>query len=533
MADQATFFKPPKTEARSSALSLPPDLLEKSRRRVQLVAILALIGFGLDVVISLVARLIELFTGSQFENLGMGVPSLSGSLIAILASVAMIVTVHHRRFHDETVLVLGLAFEVLLCGIISIINPWAAFSDTGQVPRLTWITPLIIMFPLIIPVRPKITAITALVAASTAPLGLMYLHQTGKITATTDDFIATAFGPLVAAMFAIIAARVVYELGINVTRARQLGSYQLEEKIGAGGMGEVWKAKHSLLVRPAAVKLIHPGLSGADLSRRSEMLSRFEREAQATSMMRSPHTVALYDFGCSSEGAFYYVMELLDGLDADRLVRRFGPVEPARAVHLLRQVCDSLLEAHEQDLIHRDIKPANIYVCRHGRWFDFIKVLDFGLVKSLAQAKDSDANLTAQNVAAGTPAYMSPEQILGKNVDGRSDLYAVGCVAFWLLTGRSVFQGATPMEIINQHVNNPPVAPSQLSELSIPVALDSLVLECLEKDPAKRPQNAGVLDEALSTVLGETSWTQAQARRWWESHYPAVPGNAASSDENA
>jgi serine/threonine protein kinase len=207
--------------------------------------------------------------------------------------------------------------------------------------------------------------------------------------------------------------------------------YQLVERLGEGGMGEVWRAKHRFLARPAAIKLMRPEVLGGSSVERQSLSLLFEREAQATASMRSPHTIELYDFGVADDGAFYYVMEFLDGFDLQALIDRFGPIPPDRAVHLLKQVCHSLAEAHAEGLIHRDVKPANVYVCRHGREVDFVKVLDFGLVKSQNDALGSDITLSRDHSVGGTPSFMPPEQVLGdRPLDGRSDIYAVGCLAY-------------------------------------------------------------------------------------------------------
>jgi serine/threonine-protein kinase len=222
-------------------------------------------------------------------------------------------------------------------------------------------------------------------------------------------------------------------------------------------------------------------------------------------------------------------MELLEGFDLDTLVERFGPLPPERAVYLLRQVCESLSEAHDHDLIHRDIKPANIHLCRQGRPVDFAKVLDFGLVRPRLDAGSGDAKLTAEHQASGTPAFMAPEQALGDPVDGRTDIYAVGCVAYWLITGRLVFECDSPMTMMAHHLNKEPVPPSQCSELPIPKALDAVILSCLEKDPDKRPQSADQLDISLAGCEIETPWTPDRARKWWSLHEPA----AAAPQETA
>jgi serine/threonine-protein kinase len=319
-----------------------------------------------------------------------------------------------------------------------------------------------------------------------------------------------------------IGARVVYGLGAEVGRARALGSYELEEKLGEGGMGEVWRARHRMLARPAAIKLIRPSImSGARPGASEAALRRFEREAQAIAQLRSPHTVELFDFGVAGDGTFYYVMELLDGLDADTLVRRFGPVPAERAVHILRQVCHSLSEAGSCGLVHRDVKPANIFLCRYGEEFDFVKVLDFGIVRGARDREDPGPVLSGDNLVQGTPAFMAPEQAMGRAVDGRTDIYALGCVAFWLLTGEPVFPGNTPMSLLVDHAKSPPEPPSARTDRPIPPALDALVLDCLAKDPAGRPQSARELARRLEEWEGADGWTQEQAREWWDLHLPA------------
>jgi serine/threonine-protein kinase len=337
-------------------------------------------------------------------------------------------------------------------------------------------------------------------------------------------FFGLVFPYFVILIMVYASGRVVYHLGAEVRRARELGSYRLVERLGQGGMGEVWRAQHRMLARPAAIKLIRPEMLGAtNFESRRLLVRRFEREAQATALMRSPHTMDVYDFGVADDGTFYYVMELLDGFDLDELIERFGPVPAERAVYFLRQMCDSLAEAHEAGLIHRDVKPANVYVCRYGRESDFIKLLDFGLVKHGVSERGAE-KLTAGFVAGGTPAYMSPEQALGEEqVDHRSDIYAVGCVAYWLLTGNLVFKGSTPMETILMHVDREPDPPSQRTELQIPPQLEAIVLACLAKKPEARPQTAEELATRLASIPLAREWNATRAREWWNLNRPVKP----------
>ena len=301
--------------------------------------------------------------------------------------------------------------------------------------------------------------------------------------------------------------------------SRKACCYEPIAKLGTGGMGEVWRAKHGLLERPAAIKYIRPealGLADADASRR--LLRQFEQEAQVTASLSSPHTIDLYDFGVAEDGRFYYVMELLRGLDLWALVRDFGPVPTDRAIHFLSQVCHSLAEAHAAGLVHRDVKPANIYSCQRGLDYDFIKVLDFGLVRQLDDAGD-----LAPGTVAGTPAFMAPEIVQADyRLDARSDIYSLGCVAYWLVTGQLVFEGESSAEVIEKHVREDPISPRGLSELEIPEVFESVVMSCLEKEPGRRPPTAVALSkqfEQCKAVAG--IWTEDRAEYWWTLHKPA------------
>jgi serine/threonine-protein kinase len=254
------------------------------------------------------------------------------------------------------------------------------------------------------------------------------------------------------------------------------------------------------------------------------VLRRFEREALATAALSSPHTIQVFDFGVTQDGAFYYVMELLTGRDLESLVREFGPLPASRVIYLLRQVAHSLADAHARGLVHRDIKPANIYVCRMGLDYDFAKVLDFGLVK-VKHRPAGDTLSTIEHTATGTPAYMAPETILGDaDVDRRADVYALGCVAYYLLTGELVFEADTSMKMLMHHLNTAPVPPSQRTELPIPRELDELVLACLQKDPSRRPQNAGELFRMAYNCRACEGWDADAAEAWWKVHLPELTG---------
>ena len=387
---------------------------------------------------------------------------------------------------------------------------------------ITWIGPVILMFAALVPGSPGKMLLAGFLAASMDPLGMVIsqaagLHEFGPFR---NSFIMHYPSYLLLGV-AVVISHVVTRLGRQVAKERELGSYRLGELLGRGGMGEVYRATHRMLARPAAIKLIRPEVM-AERSGESANLAatRFRREAEAAANLRSPHTVELYDFGVAEDGALYFVMELLQGMDLETLVHREGPLPGKRVIHILRQVCESLEEAHTSGLVHRDIKPANIHVGRLGLQQDFVKVLDFGLVKSVGRVSGEDSMATAAGLTPGTPAYMAPETALGEEVDRRADLYALGCVAYYLLTGRLVFEGTTSLQVIAKHIQEVPVPPSRRTELEIDPTLERLVLSCMAMKPEDRPQTAAELDRELGEIQTEP-WSQEEAQRWWRQHQPA------------
>jgi serine/threonine-protein kinase len=525
MHEQVTLLRhdPRRSSTAGATLGLSPDLLDQVRGRVRLLAALLLVAFALDPVIYLgrwaAAALAGLELPSDFyARIGFQWASAA----AVLASAALWWVARRGGLEAVRLHALGLAYEVVICFVIALHAIWGYYLDRGIVPNLTWVPGVVMLFPLILPGPPRRMFAAASAAAAMAPFALLVLHLTGRVTAVADDYLSMLFSSGFAVGFAYLGARVVYGLGRQVAAARELGSYRLEERLGEGGMGEVWRARHRMLARPAAIKVVRPALVGdAPPGVSREVFDRFEREAQAIARLRSPHTVELFDFGVADDGAFYYAMELLEGIDADSLVRRYGPVPAERAVYLLRQVCHSLSEADACGLVHRDIKPANIFLCRYGEDCDFVKVLDFGLVKAVHEPAAAGSGITVENAVYGTPAFIAPEQALGRpDLDRRVDIYATGCVAYWLLTGQLVFTAANPMGFLLQHANTAPTPPSTRTELPIPPALDGLVLACLAKDPAARPQSARELMARLDAVDGGNGWTEQRAREWWERHQP-------------
>jgi hypothetical protein len=313
-----------------------------------------------------------------------------------------------------------------------------------------------------------------------------------------------------------IISSVIYGLRTEVREARRLGQYVLEQKIGEGGMGDVYRAHHRLMRRPSAIKLLR-GKRPSDAAQR-----RFEREVQLTARLTHPNTITLFDYGRTLDGIFYYAMELLDGQNLRRIVELSGPQPAARVARIVSMACGALIEAHGIGLIHRDIKPENLMLCRQGGELDVLKLLDFGLVKELAV--EAEAQLTGVSTLLGTPQYMAPESILSADAsDARSDIYALGAVAYYLLAGADVFEGKSVIELCIQHLHQAP-EPLAVRGLAVPAELEALVLACLEKDPNRRPQSAAELRRKLE-ACAVPLWTSDDAAAWWQQHQaaPATP----------
>jgi serine/threonine-protein kinase len=321
-----------------------------------------------------------------------------------------------------------------------------------------------------------------------------------------------SFATVIASM---LASRQIYGLQLQVNEARRLGPYTLLEKVGAGGMGEVFTARHALLRRPTAIKLIRPD------SATPNSLLQFEREAQLTSQLTHPSTIQIHDFGRSDGGVIYYAMEYIEGLTLHELVELAGPQPAARVIAILLQICGSLAEAHAVGLVHRDIKPGNIMLCERGRLPDVIKVLDFGLVKLRGQRGNTLESKS--DFIVGTPSYMSPEAIIQPStVDGRTDIYALGAVGYFLLSGQPLFAGASDLAVLLDQVNTPPVPISLRLGAGVPRDLDEVILSCLAKDPRLRPQSADALSLRLLACRDAHGWSQARARDWWTAHRKLV-----------
>jgi serine/threonine-protein kinase len=329
----------------------------------------------------------------------------------------------------------------------------------------------------IVPAEPRKMLVAGFLAASMDPIGMLIGRAFGVYHFNSVlDTLAMHYPNYLLLGVAVGVSGVVTRLGQQVSRARELGSYRLGELLGRGGMGEVYLATHRMLARPAAIKLISPeALAGQDRTKAQLATARFRREADAAARLKSPHTVQLYDFGVTEDDRLYLVMELLEGADLDTIVRRDGPMAAERVIHILRQVCESLDEAHEAGLVHRDIKP-------------------------IERGNGDDSLATMAGMTLGTPAYMAPEMIQSETIDGRADLYSLGCVAYFLLTGQLVFQGDTAIQTMFMHIQQPPVPPSQRTDNPIPPALEEIILACLAKQPSDRPQSAADLAADLTAI---------------------------------
>lgn len=377
----------------------------------------------------------------------------------------------------------------------------------------------------LVPSPPRWTAIVAAISGIPVPFGA-YFYMVKDPTWPEQAVPAGAQATLIfvwvlaGAIAAWAIAKYVYGLRVEVKTAMRLGNYTLEDKIGEGAMGEVYRARHALLRRPTAIKLLSRDKAGP------REIARFEREVQLTSKLTHPNTIAVYDFGHTREGIFFYAMELLEGLSLQELVEEEGPQDPGRVVHILEQCAGALAEAHDVGLIHRDVKPANIFLCERGGIRDFVKVLDFGLVKELEQ-KDPASSST--NTIAGTPLYMAPESILSpQEIDGRVDIYALGAVAYWLLTGTPLFEGVNLVEICSQHVHAAPEPPSKRAGRPIPEELEALVLRCLAKEKEERPRSARELAAALRECKQKIPWDVGPGLRSAKARAQRASEDAAS-----
>ncbi|HEY7097704.1 MAG TPA: serine/threonine-protein kinase [Terriglobales bacterium] len=491
---------------------VPTELLGKTSSRLYWLAIVVLVS-------TIILFLVRHFFDPDLRAIEKQITFLLDIGLLVVTSLTIIL-IHRLGFLPANrVLELGLLYEVAVgFGLATMEFTRAQLggqSSIGASSLGMWI----LAFGIFVPNTPVRALIGAIITAGAGPASYVLSRGFLKIDPWDGSALVLWFAPtFLMAGWTFFLSRDMFHMEVEIRDAREMGSYSLERLLGKGGMGEVWAARHRRLCSGAAIKLIRPEVLIQKTGREAHVIRRrFEQEARATAHLRSPHTVALHDFGVSEDGSFYYAMELLEGLDLEQLVDRFGPQPAPRIMRILRQVCDSLSEAHNYGLIHRDIKPSNVYLARLGVTCDFVKVLDFGLVKA---ESTNNSRLTLDGTTAGTPAYMAPELATGAAFDGRADIYSLGCVGYFLLTGLPVFEESTPVAIAVAHVQKNPVRPSQRTELPVPAALEELIMRCLAKTPADRPQSAAELARALAALDGVVPWSYDDAERWWRINLP-------------
>ena len=503
---------PPTSAPSTRRRRVPDDLLREASLRLAILAIVVAAIWAAGTVLA------HLTAGASQTR-----PPAALTWIAIASIfVSLLVFAYARSPHRNppAAVNLGLVYMILVAFALGLVTHLGPHRTGGPLaPTISWAGVVILIVAAILPTTKPKMLVTGLIAVSMNPIAMLLARANGQWNFDPPSLAIVMHYPDVLLVgVAVVISHVVTSLGRRVADARAMGSYRLEELLGRGGMGEVYRASHRLLARPAAIKLIRPEmLGGTDPRAAGRAIERFRREAEAAAMLRSPHTVDIYDFGVTDDHRLYLVMELLAGMDLDKLVGRHGPMPAPRVVHVLRQICDSLGEAHALGLTHRDIKPANIHLGRVGLRDDVAKVLDFGLARLAEPEPDRATTVTVEGVVLGTPAYMAPEMATGGRIDARTDLYAVGCVAYYLLTGEQVFTGDTIMSVVSQHVHAAPVPPSRRTELPIPERLEEIVLACLAKQPDERPQSAAQLLHSLAAVDGPV-WTDEDAHRWWQRH---------------
>ena len=411
---------------------------------------------------------------------------------------------------------LGLIGPATLMALAVAITP----TSVGDLPDVFAIllgaTHTVVARAVVVPSSARRTAVLSAIAFVPVVLAMTLATRgpTGLPERTTTYIpLSAVLWAAVAVTSATVTSRILFRLRTEVAAIRRLGQYTLEEELGRGAMGIVVRARHALLRRPTAIKLLAP-------SRNSDAdLRRFEREVQLTASLTHPNTVAIYDFGRAPDGAFYYAMELIEGPSLEELVRAHGPQPGWRVVHILRQVCGALAEAHEVGLIHRDVKPANVMLCVRGGQPDAVKVLDFGLVRAVGGDGGDSGGASAIDVAVGTPLYMSPEAIESPAlVDARSDLYALGATAYFLTTGTPVFSGKTTVAICSRHLGEAPEPPSRRLGRAVNADMEAVILRCLEKDPAARPAGAAELEALLAACDVGEPWSRDKVKAWWATY---------------
>jgi len=505
------------TPDRPASRELVELLASSAHSRLRVLATIGLGAFGLGTVVSLAlppvldkpTRISVIF-------------AVLCAFLTLLSAVARWVA-RSRRRTPRGILILALGYVLVAAWSMAVAEVLLRSGEDARYDGVSGICIWIVLFPMLIPCRPWQALLTALLCA----LGLPVAYAIGQLlgaTAVDGTRLVDWFTPpFFCAGLAFVASLSLDRLTTALAQAREqvrtFGAYDLEERLGTGGMGEVWRGRHRLLPRPAAIKFVKPAeRTDVDPERSADLAQRFEREARAIALLESPHTIRLYDFGIDDEARFYYAMELLHGCDLERLVANHGPLPPERVRHILVQVCRSLAEAHAKGLVHRDVKPGNIMLCTVADRRDEVKVLDFGLVSVTQEVSSGEFGPGGQSGIIGTPGYIAPELLFGgRGADATSDVYAVGAVGYWLLTGSSVFPAEDGGEDLVAHSMDAPPHPAERLGRELPEALCGVILRCLAKPPEERPPDARELGRELE-ALDLPEWNQDRAREWWRSH---------------
>jgi len=495
--------------AKSGSVALSLALLEEGARRLTSLA-------AVFVVVSIALYVFQRLMQPQIAPIFDDPVTRLVALIAMLTAAGLVALRQYNVVTSHTLLRFGMCFEIAVALAIAMVETSQPFKPADPLLGISGVGVWLVVAAAVIPSPPNTRLALAVAAATTWPLA--YGINAARFGFITESWRHAAIWPAMNYLLAIVAyivGRLTYGTAREMESDQNLGSYTLMTQIGEGGMGEVWRASHKLLARPAAIKLVK-----LDASRQVIFAHRFHREANVIAALKSPHTVYLYDFGTTQDGRLYYVMELLDGISLQTLITTFGPQPASRVVAILRQMCRSLEEAHQEKIVHRDLKPSNVMICQVAQERDFVKVLDFGLAKPFGAGEAS--NLTVEGITLGTPEYMAPEVArASRTVDARADLYALGCVAYFLLTGMLVFNDSNPVTVALKHMKTPPVPPSRRTDKPVPPDLERVILACLEKDPGARPQSAREIERLLA-ACHVPQWNEEDADAWWQTHLPAA-----------
>jgi serine/threonine-protein kinase len=521
-------FVPGKRVIDGSGVELAIETRWLLQQRLRAASLVLVVGFGLFFIRSLILHSFDSLA-VLFHGLMLGLPLLTLSAFSSRWKPTL------RQLRSFEVILFALIVVCFMAAQYAVMLRGVREDDPLRLQAavkssVLWMLSMIFTYAIFIPNNWR-RAAKVIVPMALAPmvvpwiLGMVHpeLYLVAIRGADFDQVSEHSLFLLLGAVTAIYGTHTMNTLRIEAYEARLLNQYRLGRRLGGGGMGEVYLAEHQMLKRPCAIKLIRPDLAGIH-----RVFARFEREVRATARLSHWNTIEIFDYGRNDNGSFYYVMEYLPGLSLAQLVERFGPMPAARVIYLMRQACDALREAHDAGLIHRDIKPANLMSAYRGGLYDVTKLLDFGLVKTLAE--DESVHLSQEGTVAGSPLYMAPEQIMKDHVpDRRTDIYGLGAVAYFTLTGRPPFLGDSGMAVMIAHARDPVTPPSQLQP-GIPADLERVVLQCLAKNPDDRYPDAPSLAEALAACADAPNWSPRHALDWWQSHQNGIASEPTGPD---